>query len=100
MKPSILIIYTGGTIGMKPDPTTGALVPFDFSGIFEEFPTLQSLNIGIEVFTMDPVIDSSNVSPRNWLDLAATLSLTCTAFLGQFTWQLRAVHPRQRFVIS
>ena len=71
MKPSILIIYTGGTIGMKPDPTTGALVPFDFSGIFEEFPTLQSLNIGIEVFTMDPVIDSSNVSPRNWLDLTA-----------------------------
>ena len=73
MKPSILIIYTGGTIGMKPDPTTGALVPFDFSGIFEEFPTLQSLNIGIEVFTMDPVIDSSNVSPRNWLDLAAII---------------------------
>ena len=73
MKPSILIIYTGGTIGMKPDPTTGALVPFDFSGIFEEFPTLQSLNIGIKVFTMDPVIDSSNVSPRNWLDLAAII---------------------------
>lgn len=37
MKPSILIIYTGGTIGMKPDPATGALVPFDFSSIFEEF---------------------------------------------------------------
>ena len=73
MRSSILIIYTGGTIGMKPDPTTGALVPFDFSGIFEEFPTLQSLNIGIEVFTMDPVIDSSNVSPRNWLDLAAII---------------------------
>ena len=78
MKPSILIIYTGGTIGMKPDPTTGALVPFDFSGIFEEFPTLQSLNIGIEVFTMDPVIDSSNVSPRNWLDLAWTLTTPTT----------------------
>ena len=78
MKPSILIIYTGGTIGMKPDPTTGALVPFDFSGIFEEFPTLQSLNIGIEVFTMDPVIDSSNVSPRNWLDLAATTTPATT----------------------
>ena len=39
----------------------------------ELFPTLQSLNIGIEVFTMDPVIDSSNVSPRNWLDLAAII---------------------------
>lgn len=72
-KCSILIIYTGGTIGMKPDPASGALVPFDFSGIFDEFPTLQSLNIGIEVFTMDPVIDSSNVSPRNWLDLAGII---------------------------
>lgn len=27
MKSSILIIYTGGTIGMKTDPETGALVP-------------------------------------------------------------------------
>ena len=81
MKPSILIIYTGGTIGMKPDPTTGALVPFDFSGIFEEFPTLQSLNIGIEVFTMDPVIDSSNVSPATcstWRRSSATTTPATT----------------------
>ena len=39
MKSSILIIYTGGPIGMKPDPETGALVPFDFSGIYDEFPS-------------------------------------------------------------
>lgn len=70
MRSSILIIYTGGTIGMKTDAETGALVPFDFSGIYEEFPSLKRLNVDIEVRTMSPVIDSSNVSPENWVALA------------------------------
>lgn len=70
MKSSILIIYTGGTIGMKTDAETGALVPFDFSGIYDEFPSLKRLNVDIEVLTMSPVIDSSNVCPDNWLALA------------------------------
>ena len=70
MRSSILIIYTGGTIGMKTDAATGALVPFDFSGIYDEFPSLKRLNVDIEVFTMSPVIDSSNVCPDNWLALA------------------------------
>ena len=55
-KSSILIIYTGGTIGMKTDAETGALVPFDFSGIYDEFPSLKRLNVDIEVLTMSPVI--------------------------------------------
>lgn len=67
---SILIVYTGGTIGMKTDETTGALVPFDFTGIYDEFPSLKRLNVDIDVRTMDPVIDSSNVAPANWLALA------------------------------
>ena len=70
---SILIIYTGGTIGMKTDAATGALVPFDFSGIYDEFPSLKRLNIHIDVQTMSPVIDSSNVSPANWVALAALI---------------------------
>lgn len=70
MKSSILIIYTGGTIGMKTDEETGALVPFDFSGIYDEFPSLKRLNVDIEVLTMTPPIDSSNVSIDNWIDLA------------------------------
>ena len=73
MKSSILIIYTGGTIGMKTDEATGALVPFDFSGIYEEFPSLKRLNVDIEVLTMQPVIDSSNVAPHNWIELATIL---------------------------
>ena len=70
MRSSILIIYTGGTIGMKTDAATGALVPFDFSGIYDEFPSLKRLNVDIDVHTVSPVIDSSNVEPSNWLALA------------------------------
>ncbi len=69
-KSSILIIYTGGTIGMKNDEHTGALIPFDFSGIYEEFPSLKRLNVDIEVITLSPIIDSSNVAPENWVRLA------------------------------
>lgn len=70
MRSSILIIYTGGTIGMKTDPDTGTLVPFDFSAIYEEFPSLKRLKVDIDVHTLTPVIDSSNVQPHNWVTLA------------------------------
>lgn len=70
MKSSILIIYTGGTIGMKTDEATGVLVPFDFSCIYDEFPSLKRLNVDIDVLTMNPVIDSSNISPKSWIALA------------------------------
>ena len=55
---------------MKTDEQTGALVPFDFSGIYEEFPSLKRLKVDIEVLTIKPPIDSSNVSIENWVDMA------------------------------
>lgn len=55
---------------MKTDEATGALVPFDFSGIYEEFPSLKRLNVDIEVLTIKPPIDSSNVSIENWANMA------------------------------
>lgn len=69
MRSSILLIYTGGTIGMKTDSTTGALTPFDFNDIFEEFPYLRKLEVDIEVLMFEP-IDSSNVTPELWVKLA------------------------------
>jgi L-asparaginase len=71
---SILIIYTGGTIGMKTDEATGALVPFDFSGIYEEFPSLKRLKVDIEAISITPAIDSSNVSVENWAVMARLIS--------------------------
>lgn len=70
-RPSILIIYTGGTIGMQRDEN-GTLVPFDFNSIEKEFPAVRHLNVDIDVHKMQP-IDSSNVTPRLWTELASTV---------------------------
>lgn len=70
---SILIIYTGGTIGMKKDELTGALVPFDFSGIYDEFPAVRRLKVDIDVHTMPKLIDSSNVLPSDWCAIAEVI---------------------------
>ena len=67
---SILLIYTGGTIGMKEDPTLGALTPFDFSQILEEVPELGKFAYKIDSHTFSPLIDSSDVEPSLWVELA------------------------------
>ncbi len=70
MKSSILVIYTGGTIGMKEDPSDGTLKPFDFSQIKDEVPELNKFNVQIDSWTFDPLIDSSDVEPSIWVSLA------------------------------
>ena len=68
-KASILLIYTGGTIGMKEDPVLQALTPFDFSQILEEVPELAKFAYKIDAYTFDPIIDSSDVEPTLWKSL-------------------------------
>ena len=70
-RPSILIIYTGGTIGMQRDEN-GTLEPCDFNSIEKEFPAVRHLNVDIDVHKMQP-IDSSNVTPQLWTELARTV---------------------------
>ena len=70
MSSSLLIIYTGGTIGMKEDPMDGTLKPFDFSQIMDEVPELNKFDVHIESYTFDPLIDSSDVEPSLWISLA------------------------------
>ncbi|WP_129716106.1 asparaginase [Pedobacter sp. SYP-B3415] len=67
---NILIIYTGGTIGMVNDPATGALMPFDFKQIKENVPELSRLEYNLSVHSFDPLIDSSNMTPAIWVELA------------------------------
>lgn len=81
MKSSILLIYTGGTIGMKTNPVTGTLTPFDFNDIYEEFPYVSKLGVDIEVMTFPP-IDSSNVTPELWSTLACIIRDKYNAFDG------------------
>lgn len=69
-KSSILLIYTGGTIGMKEDPAVQALKPFDFSQILAEVPELGKFAYRIDSYTFDPLIDSSDVEPSLWISLA------------------------------
>ena len=72
-KSSILIIYTGGTIGMKADPADQTLKPFDFSQILEEVPELSKFACRIDSYTFDPLIDSSDVEPAMWQRLACVI---------------------------
>jgi L-asparaginase len=67
---SILLIYTGGTIGMKEDPADGTLKPFDFSGLMDEVPELRKFGLDIDTWSFSPLIDSSDVEPSLWQSLA------------------------------
>ncbi len=66
----ILIIYTGGTIGMMTDPKTKALRPINFEQIMENVPELEKLNCKIMVHSFEQIIDSSNMNPEIWSELA------------------------------
>lgn len=70
MNKSVLLIYTGGTIGMKQDPFTQALQPFDFEHIMREVPELKKFGCKIDSYAFSPVIDSSNVVIEFWVELA------------------------------
>ncbi len=72
-KSAILLIYTGGTIGMKEDPMSQALKPFNFSQILEEVPELAKFAYRIDSFTFTPLIDSSDMEPSMWLSLAGLI---------------------------
>jgi len=69
-KSSILMIYTGGTIGMKQDPVDQTLKPFNFNQIIQEVPELSKFAFKIDSYTFDPLIDSSDVEPALWKSIA------------------------------
>ena len=72
-QPRILIIYTGGTIGMIENPETHALQPFDFSHLIDNVPKVKKLHYDIDNLQFDPPIDSSNMDPTHWRDIALAI---------------------------
>ena len=78
----VLIIYTGGTIGMVEDVASKALHPFDFSQISQEIPELNKLNCKIETIAFDVPIDSSDVGTKEWNKIAHAIADNYTKFDG------------------
>jgi L-asparaginase len=73
MKPQILLIYTGGTIGMIKDPITATLQAFDFASLIEKIPELNLLDCDIHTVSFQTPIDSSNINPSHWIDIATII---------------------------
>ena len=81
-KPNILIVYTGGTIGMIKDYKTKALKAFDFSQITQNIPELKQLNCNIESISFDDPIDSSNMNITYYKEIAETIEHNYYKFDG------------------
>lgn len=68
--PHVLIIYTGGTIGMVCNAETKAHEPLDFTHLASHVPELSEVRVSFDTVQFDPPLDSSNVSPHHWAELA------------------------------
>ena len=80
--PKILLIYTGGTIGMIKDPETATLRAFDFDNLLVRIPELKLLDCNIETISFEKPIDSSNMEPKYWVEIAEIIETSYDAFDG------------------
>jgi len=70
----VLLIYTGGTIGMGQNPKTHALEPLDFTQLSMQMPEFAAIETGIDVYQFTPPIDSSDMTPRLWAQLSRIIA--------------------------
>ena len=80
--PSVLLIYTGGTIGMIENPETGALENFNFDHLMKHVPELKRFNYRISSYQFDPPIDSSDMEPSYWAKLVKIINYNYDYFDG------------------
>jgi L-asparaginase len=81
-KAKILLLYTGGTIGMRKDFDTGALKAFNFSKLLNRVPELKQLDCEIETISFEDPIDSSNMNPQEWAKIASIIEENYKGFDG------------------
>lgn len=81
-KTSILIIYTGGTIGMIQDHQTNSLKPFDFSEIESKVPEIRKFGYNIESISLKPLVDSSNINIKSWVNIAQIIEQNYNIYDG------------------
>lgn len=81
-KPNILLIYTGGTIGMMKDFETGALKAFNFKKLLQKIPEIKQLDCTIETISFEKPIDSSNMNPEKWVNMASIIEENYSKYDG------------------
>jgi L-asparaginase len=81
-RPSVLLIYTGGTIGMMQDARTGELKPFNFKALTKQIPELEKFDIDLSSISFSKPIDSSNMHPDVWIELAKIIKENYTKHDG------------------
>ena len=81
-KSSVLLIYTGGTIGMMQDVRSGELRPFDFKRLTKQIPELTKFDIELSSIAFKHPIDSSNMHPDVWVELATIIKNNYTSYDG------------------
>jgi L-asparaginase len=81
-KTAILIVYTGGTIGMVEDASTGMLKPFDFKFLAQQIPEIKRFDLEIVSFSFEKPIDSSDMSPEVWVKMASVIEENYEKFDG------------------
>lgn len=81
-KTSILLIYTGGTIGMVKDFKTSSLKTFNFKNLLDRIPELQLLDCMIDTVSLKKPIDSSNMNPKYWVQIAEIIEANYDKFDG------------------
>lgn len=84
MNPKVLLIYTGGTIGMIKSQKDESLQPFNFHNLINNIPELKLLNCSIDIISFEEPIDSSNISLKNWVEIADIVESyyhTCDGFV-------------------
>ena len=70
---SVMLIYTGGTLGMVYNEDTQTLVPFDFEQILSQIPEINKFNFNLTVTSFNNLIDSANVHPSHWIAIASLI---------------------------
>lgn len=82
MKSKVLLIYTGGTIGMMQDPATGQLKPFDFRHLKLQIPELNKFEVDLSAVSFDKPIDSSDMQPEIWVEMAKIIEKNYAKYDG------------------
>ncbi len=85
MKTKILLIYTGGTIGMVKDSATNSLIPLNFKELTKQVPELDNFDCQLDSYEFERPIDSSNVNPKFWIDLVHIIKNNYSKYDGFVT---------------